>query len=119
MGRSRRRTRRSGGGRPPVAAERALERLNAPRRILAAYLAAAVAVAVVALLGTVLLAGALAPWLVLAVVAGAGLLIGRWSTGRLAGTVLSDEDRLLQTMAGGLLVLAALLALVAAVVLTV
>ncbi|MBI5104667.1 MAG: hypothetical protein HZB46_06725, partial [Solirubrobacterales bacterium] len=72
-----------------------------------------------ALLGTVLLAGTLAPWLVLVVVAGAAWLLHRRTQARLAGQALTDDDRLLQTMAGGLLVLAVAYAAAAAVVLTV
>lgn len=129
MGRSRRRQRTGGtptGRRPAPAAKRrapgregAFDRLGAHGRVLAGYLAGAVAVAVVSLLGTATLGGALAPWLVLAVVAALGYALARWSTRRLAGQELSDEDRMLQTLAGGLLVLAALFALVAAVALTV
>ncbi len=129
MGRSRRRQRAAGtpaGRRPAPTAERgrgdrerAVDRLGAHGRVLAAYLAGAVGVAVLSLLGTATLGGALAPWLVLAVVAALGYGLARWSARRLAGVALSDEDRLLQTLAGGMLVLAALFALVAAVVLTV
>jgi hypothetical protein len=42
----------------------------------------------------------------------------RWAQGRLAPLALSDEDRILQTLAGGLLLLALGFALVAAVALT-
>lgn len=129
MGRSRRRQRAAGTPaarrtattpkRAPAGRERALDRLGAHGRVLAGYLAGAVGIAVLALLGTATLGGALAPWLVLAVVAALGYALARWSTRRLAGQELSDEDRLLQTLAGGLLVLAALFALVAAVALTV
>jgi hypothetical protein len=115
MGRSRRRLRATGAATPttPGLAPADL------RRVLAAYLAGALALAIVVLLGTVLLAGALGPWVVLAGVGGGAAALRAWVAGRLEDTPLSDEDRLLRTMAGGLLVLVVLFALVAAVVLTV
>ncbi len=120
MGRSRRRrpaavraSARTAPAAPAVPATREV------RRILAAHLLGAVALAVVVLGGTILLGGALAPWVVLAFVVGGGLALHAWATGRLAGAVLTDEDRVLQTMAEGLVILAAIFALVAAVLLTV
>jgi hypothetical protein len=89
------------------------------RRTLGAYLAGAVLLAILVLLGTVTLAGSLAPWLVLVVDAAGSLALYRWSQQRLAGLSLSDEDRILQTLAGGLLALVLLFAAVAAVLLTV
>jgi hypothetical protein len=89
------------------------------RRALATYLAGALVLAVLVLLGTVTLAGTLGPWIVLAVAAAGATGLYRWATSRLAGAELSDEDRTLRTMAGGLLVLLVAFAAVAAVVLTV
>jgi hypothetical protein len=117
MGRSRRRARAgaTAAAPAPVASGPAPAEL---RRVLAAYLAGALALAIVVLLGTVMLAGALGPWVVLAGVGGGALALRSWVAGRLEGVPLSDEDRLLRTMAGGLLVLVVAFALVAAVVLT-
>jgi hypothetical protein len=116
MGRSRRRARTasataSASGPAPAGTDL--------RRTLARYLAGAIVTAVLVLLGTVTLAGTLAPWLVLITAAAAAYGLYRWAHGRLADAALSDEDRMLQTMAGGLLVLALGFAAVAAVVLTV
>jgi hypothetical protein len=117
MGRSRRRARAGAAVAPaPVAFGLPPSEL---RRVLAGYLAGALALAIVVLLGTVMLAGSLGPWVVLAGVGGGALALRAWAGGRLEGTPLSDEDRLLRTMAGGLLVLVVAFALVAAVVLTV
>jgi hypothetical protein len=112
MGRSRRRA-PTASPPAPVVAPRDL------RRTLGAYLAGSVVLAILVLLGTVTLAGSLAPWLVLVVDAAASLALYRWSQRRLAGLPLSDEDRILQTLAGGLLAVVLLFAAVAAVVLTV
>jgi hypothetical protein len=121
MGRSRRRARIAAT--PPT---RATHVAAAPaptpaelRKTLGAYLAGAILVAILVLLGTVTLAGTLAPWLVLVLDAAATLVLYRWAQGRLAGLALSDEDRVLQTLAGGLLAVVLLFAAVAAVVLTV
>jgi hypothetical protein len=118
MGRSRRRapataTAPSTGRRAATAAPADL------RRTLGAYLAGAIVLAILVLLGTVTLAGALAPWLVLAVDAAASYALYRWAQARLAVVALGDEDRMLQTLAGGLLVVVAAFAAVAAVVLTI
>jgi hypothetical protein len=86
---------------------------------MAAYLAGAIVLAVLALLGTVMLLGTLGPWIVLAVVATGATALYRWATARLGGLALSDDDRLLQTMAGGLLVVAVAFTAVAAAILTV
>jgi hypothetical protein len=122
MGRSRRRA-RSAATAPTAASAPAAApaRPAAPgelRRTLGAYLAGAIALAILVILGTVTLAGALGPWIVL--VADLALSYGlyRWAQGRLAPLALSDEDRIIQTLAGGLLVVAAGFALFAAVVLT-
>jgi hypothetical protein len=122
MGRSRRRARTAATAPAPRAADR--KRATAAvtpaelRRTLGAYLAGAIVLAVLVLLGTMTLAGTLAPWLVLAVDAAAAYALYRWAQGRLAPLSLSDEDRVMQTLAGGLLLLALGFALVAAVALT-
>ncbi|HEV7495758.1 hypothetical protein [Baekduia sp.] len=125
MGRSRRRARTAATATTP--APRAADRKRAAasvapaelRRTLGAYLAGAIVLAVLVLLGTLTLAGTLAPWLVLAVDAAAAYALYRWAQGRLAQLPLSDEDRVMQTLAGGLLAVALGFALIAAVVLTV
>jgi hypothetical protein len=122
MGRSRRRARAAGVAPGPRGAGTAAPAGPTPRELrksLGAYLAGAVLIAILVLLGTVTLAGTLAPWIVLVVAAAASLGLHRWAQARLAGLALRDEDRMLQTLAGGLLVVALLFALVAAVVLTV
>jgi hypothetical protein len=123
MGRSRRRARTAATTTPaPRAADRKRAAATvAPaelRKTLGAYLAGAIVLAILVLLGTVTLAGALAPWLVLAVDAAAAYALHRLAQGRLAQLPLSDEDRVMQTLAGGLLVVALGFALLAAVVLT-
>ena len=125
MGRSRRRNRLAAASGAPSAARPPKPRDPATpppadlRRALAAYLVGAVLIAVVALVGTLTLAGALAPWLVLVVVAAAAYALYRWASARLATFTMSDEDRLLQTLAGGLLVIVLAFAAIAAAVLTV
>ena len=95
--------------------EGALQRVGAPRRVLARYLGGAVAIAVAVLLGIVLLGGTGGPLVVLVCGVAAGALLFAWSRRRLAAFALSDEDRLLWLTATGLLVLAVLLAAVSAV----
>lgn len=114
MGRSRRRA-RTDTAPAPVAPSVTPGEL---RRTLGAYLAGAIALAILVILGTVTLAGALGPWIVL--VADGALSYGlyRWAQARLAALPLSDEDRVIQTLAGGMLVVAFGFALFAAVVLT-
>jgi hypothetical protein len=123
MGRSRRRARTTAATSPPTRSRPAAAPATvAPRELrktLGAYLAGAITLAILVLLGTVTLAGTLAPWLVLAVDAAASFALYRWSRTRLAALPLSDEDRLLQTLAGGMLVIAFTFAAVAAVVLTI
>jgi hypothetical protein len=126
MGRSRRRARTSAAT-APATAPRAAERKRAAatvtpaelRRTLGAYLAGAIVLAILVLLGTLTLAGTLAPWLVLAVDAAAAYALHRWAQARLAQLPLGDEDRVMQTLAGGLLLVALAFAAIAAVVLTV
>ncbi|HWI71873.1 MAG TPA: hypothetical protein VNT55_07960 [Baekduia sp.] len=112
MGRSRRRAQTTIPPTPTVAP-------TDLRKTLGAYLAGAVGLAILVLLGTVTLAGSLAPWLVLVVDAAASFALFRWSQRRLADLPLSDEDRIMQTLAGGLLAIVLLFAAVAAVLLTV
>jgi hypothetical protein len=125
MGRSRRRAHAaasapSGRGRPAAAAAPAPAPTPAElRKTLGAYIAGAILIAILVLAGTVTLAGTLAPWLVLVAAATAAAALYRWAQGRLAGLALSDEDRVMQTLAGGLLAVVLLFAAVAAVVLTV
>ena len=123
MGRSRRRARTTAATSPQTPARAASAPTTvAPRELrktLGAYLAGAIVLAILVLLGTVTLAGTLAPWLVLVVDAAASFALYRWSQTRLAALPLSDEDRILQTLAGGMLVIAFTFAAVAAVVLTI
>jgi hypothetical protein len=120
MGRSRRRANTA-----TTTATRAAATAPAPatprelRKTLGAYLAGAIALAILVLLGTVTLAGTLAPWLVLAVDAALSTALYRWAQGRLAALALSDEDRVMQTLAAGMLLVAFTFAAVAAVVLTI
>jgi hypothetical protein len=116
MGRSRRRARTTAAMTPSPAATVAPAQL---RKTLGAYLAGAILIAILVLLGTVTLAGTLAPWLVLALDAAASYALYRWAQARLAGLPLSDEDRILQTLAGGLLVVVLAFAGIAAAILTV
>ncbi len=123
MGRSRRRARITATApAPPRAADRKRAAATVSpaelRRTLGAYLAGAIVLAVLVLLGTLTLAGTLAPWLVLAVDAAAAYALYRWAQGRLAPLALSDEDRVMQTLAGGLLLMALGFAPIAAIVLT-
>jgi len=120
MGRSRRRARITTATTPsPAAAPAAAVTPTQLRKTLGAYLAGAILIAILVLLGTVTLAGTLAPWLVLALAAAASYALYRWAQARLAGLPLSDEDRILQTLAGGLLVVVLAFAGIAAAILTV
>ena len=116
MGRSRRRARTTTTTATPTVATVSPGEL---RKTLGAYLAGAIALAILVLLGTVTLAGTLAPWLVLVVDAGLSYALYRWSQTRLAALPLTDDDRIMQTLAGGMLVIAFTFAAVAAVVLTI
>jgi hypothetical protein len=130
MGRSRRRARLAASSptSPTAGADAKAQRAAARtasqpapaelRKILGAYLAGAIVLAIVVLIGTVTLAGTLAPFLVLAVDAVAAYGLYRWAQSRLAGLHLTDEDRVLQTLAGGLLVVVLAFAAIAAAILT-
>ena len=96
----------------------ARQRLDPLRRTLAAYLAAALALAALTLTGILVLGGTLGPFITLAVVAVGAGLVHRAATARLAGAGLTNEDRMMQTMAGGMLVLSVVLAAAGAVVAT-
>lgn len=103
--------RKAAGGR-----ERALDRLAPARRVLAIYVAVAMVVAITVVLGIAILGGTLGPFLVAAYAMLAAGLASRWASRRLAGLHLTDEDRMMQTMAGGLLVLSVGFALASLVV---
>jgi hypothetical protein len=116
MGRSRRRARATGAPvrspAPTTVDPRVL------RKTLGAYLAGAVLLAILVLLGILILQGTLGPWIVLVADAAASFALYRWAQARLADLPLSDEDRIMQTLAGGLLAMVLLFAAVAAVVIT-
>jgi len=117
MGRSRRRARLADAPAPPPppVAPAATEL----RKVLGAYLGGAILLAVLVLIGTLTLAGTLAPWLVLALDALGAYALYRWAQTRLSALTLSDDDRVLQTLAGGLLFVVLAFAAIAAAVLTV
>lgn len=122
MGRSRRRARSANAA--ATSAPRAAATAPATveprvlRKTLGAYLAGAVLIAILVLLGILILQGTLGPWLVLVADAAATFALFRWAQARLADLPLSDEDRIMQTLAGGLLAIVLLFAAVAAVVIT-
>ncbi len=104
--------------RPPRKREGAFDRLSPVRRTLAIYLGCAMLLSISTVLGIAILGGTLGPLIVLAyVILGAGLAF-RWAQERLRGQTMSDEDRVMQTMAGGLLLISTGLAAVSALVLT-
>lgn len=74
-------------------------------------------VAVLTVLGIAILGGSLGPLVTFAASATAAGLLFRWAQQRLVGLAFSDEDRVLQTMAGGLLVISVALATVSMIVL--
>jgi hypothetical protein len=116
MGRSRRRARATGV--PVTSPAPATVDPRVLRRTLGAYLAGAVVIAILVLLGILILQGTLGPWLVLVADAIATVALFRWAQPRLADLPLSDEDRIMQTLAGGLLAIVLVFAAVAAVVIT-
>jgi len=103
----------------PARRARVGETLTAVRRTLVRYLAGATAVSVITVLGIAMLGGSFGPFIVVAVVVVAGGLLHRWAQGALAGEALGDEDRMIQTAAGGMLLLSALLAVASAVLVSV
>lgn len=112
------RSRNRAGGtvrdRPAPAAPRR-KGLDPVRRVLAGYLIVASLVGVLTLVGIALLGGSLGPFVVLAAVVVVAGLVSRAVTRRLAGVSLTDEDRVIQTMAGGMLVISVILSLSSAV----
>lgn len=100
---------------PRPGREKGFGRLPVARRVLAIYLGAAMLVALVTLIGIAVLGGTLGPFLVFAFAVVAGGLLFRWAQSSLTGTVMSDEDRVMQTMAGGLLLIGVVLSLVSAI----
>ncbi len=102
--------------RAPARAARPRAGLDPVRRTLTAYLLGALVLAVLTLAGILVLGGTLGPLVTLAVVAlGAGLL-HRAARARLAGAALGDEDRMMQTLAGGMLLISVVLAAAGALV---
>ncbi|MCW2998826.1 MAG: hypothetical protein JWN65_2375, partial [Solirubrobacterales bacterium] len=80
--------------------------------------ACALAIAIATVLGIAGLGGTAGPLIVLGyVLLGAGLTF-RWAQRQLAGQTMTDDDRMMQTMAGGLLLISVTLAAVSALVLT-
>lgn len=103
----------------PAGRGRAADRLSPARKTIAGYLGIAMVVSVITILGIATLGGTIGPLLVFAFAALASGLAFRWAQGRLANLEMTDEDRLMQTMAGGLLLISVVLAAVAAIVLTI
>lgn len=85
-------------------------RLDPVRRTLTAYVGAALVLGILTLIGILVLGGTLGPFITLAAVVVAAGLVHRSATARLAGARLTGEDRMMQTMAGGMLVLSVVLA---------
>lgn len=106
--------------RPPRAPERrarATDGLSPARSTLAIYLGIAMVVSIATVLGIALLGGTGGPLIVFAYVLLSAGLTQRWAMRRLAGASMTDEDRMMQTMAGGLLAISVALAVISAVVL--
>ncbi len=105
---------RSAAGRP--SRERALDRLSPARRVLAIYVGCAMVLAFVVVVGIAVLGGSYGPFVTLAVaILGSGLA-HTWASPKLRELQLTDEDRMMQTLAGGLLVITLLLAVAGAIV---
>ncbi len=98
------------------AAPRGVAGLDPVRRTLTAYLVGALLIAIVCLVGILVLGGTLGPSITLGVVLLAAGLLSREASRRLAGATLSNEDRMMQTLAGGMLFLAVVLAAAGVVV---
>ncbi|WP_354697925.1 hypothetical protein DSM112329_03583 [Paraconexibacter sp. AEG42_29] len=103
----------------PERRERAFDRLSPVRRILARYLIFAVIVAIATVLGIAGLGGTAGPLIVFAYVTIGASSTFRWAQQNLAGRAMTDEDRVMQTMAGGMLLLSTLLAVANAVLLAI
>ena len=93
--------------------------LSQANKTLAAYLGGAFLLGLVVILGISLLGGTLGPILVALFTVAFAYLLFRWAQEGLRGLQLTDQDRMVQTMAGGLLVLCVGLSVVAAVALTI
>jgi predicted PurR-regulated permease PerM len=89
------------------------------RRTLAAYLAGAMVVAVLVLFGIAVLGGTLGPLVVAVAAALAAFSLQRWAAARLGDAPLEGEDQTLRAVATGLLLLAVVLAVLAAIVIAV
>lgn len=101
---------------PAAAPARRTPAGDTTRRTLAIYTAGAAVLAILVLMGIALLAGRLGSFIVVAYAAiGAGLL-HLWASSRLAGRTLGDDDRVLQTVAGGVLIMAVGFSVVSAIV---
>lgn len=98
---------------------RAFDRLSPVRRTLARYLIFAVLIAIATVLGIAGLGGTAGPLVVFAYVIIGASATFRWAQQRLVGQSMTDEDRLMQTMAGGMLILSTLLAVVNAILLSI
>lgn len=101
-------------GRRPVRRDRALDRLAPPRRVLAAYLGAALVVGVAVLVGIITLGGSAGQLVVLAVALASAGLAFAWARRRLGAFELADEERLLWMTATGVLLLSVGLSAVSA-----
>ncbi len=100
----------------PAATGRRTPAGDTTRRTLGIYTAGAAVLAILVLMGIALLAGRLGSFIVVAYAAiGSGLLY-LWASSRLAGRTLGDDDRVLQTVAGGVLIMAVGFAVVSAIV---
>lgn len=101
--------------RPPR--ERALDRLPPARKVLAKYVLMAMVVAILVMVGIAVVGGTLGPFVVLAyAMLGAGGAY-RYASTRLRDLPMTNEDRLLQTLAGGLLGISLLFAIAGAILL--
>jgi hypothetical protein len=93
-----------------------VQRSPGVRRVVGIYTGLAVVLAVLVLAGIALLGTTLGSVIVIAyAVLGAGLL-SFWFRSRVAPLTLTDEDRMLQTVASGLLIMAVGFSVVSAVV---
>ncbi len=109
--------------RTPAPSRAAAERRGSPvkgaRRTVSLYVGLAGLIAILVLTGIALLGGAFGPFIVVAyAVLGAGLLYW-WAKGRLDGVVLTDEERMLHTVASGLLIMSVGFALLSALVVSI
>jgi len=80
------------------------------------YAGLAGVLAILVLAGIALLGGRLGPYIVVAYAAFGAGLIHWWVSRRTEGLTFTDDDRVLQTVAGGLLVMAVGFSIVSAIV---